>query len=148
MTKRILDIADSPAQLRVSCGCLIVQQEATAEVQIAFEDIGVLVVSHPQVSYTQAVLSHLVEAGGVFVTCNSNRLPVGMLLPLSGNHVQVARYAIQAIATLPMKKRLWKQIVQNKIQSQARLLVELTENDHGLSELARQVRSGDPANVD
>ena len=97
-----------------------------------FEDIGVLVVSHPRVTYSQAVLSGLAEMGGIFVACNSNRLPVGMLLPLSGNHIQVARYALQAAASQPTKKRLWKQIVQSKIKSQARLLVKRTDDDHGV----------------
>ena len=97
-----------------------------------FEDIGVLVVSHPRVTYSQAVFSGLAEMGGIFVACNSNRLPVGMLLPLSGNHIQVARYALQAAASQPTKKRLWKQIVQSKIKSQARLLVKRTDDDHGV----------------
>ena len=45
-------------------------------------DLAVIVVAHPQVTYTQAVLSGLAAAGGVFVACDGRHLPVGMMLPL------------------------------------------------------------------
>ena len=48
----------------------------------------------------------------------------------------------------PTQKRLWKQIVRQKILAQADLLREHRGNDHGLKEMAKAVRSGDPANVE
>ena len=61
---------------------------------------------------------------------------------------QVSRYALQAAVSQPTKKRLWKQIVQSTINSQARLLVKRTEADHECFNLAQEVKCGDPSNVE
>lgn len=148
MLNRILDFSDAPARLSVRYDNLCVEPEGQAEVSMPLSDIAVLVVSHPQIRYTHAVLAGLAEAGGVFVTCNRDRLPIGMLMPLEGHYVQVERFAAQAAAPLPLKKRLWQQIVQAKILSQSRLLAELHGSDFGLAALAPAVRSGDPSNIE
>ncbi len=94
-------------------------------------DLAVIVVAHPQVTYTQAVLSGLAAAGGVFVACDGHHLPVAMMLPLAAHFAQAERFAAQARAPLPVCKRLWRQIVRAKIQAQAALLVELRGTDFG-----------------
>jgi CRISPR-associated protein Cas1 len=148
MTDRILDFSELPARLRVRDCQLLVQRPAQPDVSMPLADLAVVVVSHPQVTYTQAVLSGLAEAGGSFVACNRKMLPVGMLLPLVAHHAQVQRFAAQARAPLPLRKRLWRQIVRAKIRAQAATLAQLHGSDFGLRALAAQVRSGDPANVE
>lgn len=148
MINRILDLSEGPARLRVRCGQLCVQRAQEPAVSLPMADLAVVVVSHPQVTYTQAVLARLVQAGGAFVACNRQHLPVGMLLPLAAHHAQVDRFAAQARAPLPKRKRLWQQIVRAKIHAQAAVLEELHGTDHGLRALVRQVRSGDPKNVE
>lgn len=88
------------------------------------------------------------EAGGVFVTCDRNLLPVAMMLPLDGHSTQAERFIAQAAAPAPLRKRLWKQIVRAKIAAQGRLLQRLHGDDAGLAALAAMVRSGDTANVE
>ena len=148
MINRIVDFSEGPARLRVRYSQLCVQRREDAEVSVPLADLAVVVVSHPQVTYTQAVLSGLAEAGGAFVACNRQHLPVGMLLPLAAHHAQVERFAAQARAPLPMRKRLWRQVVRAKIEAQAAVLEELHGTDHGLRALVPQVRSGDPKNVE
>jgi len=148
MINRIVDFSEGPARLRVRYSQLCVQRGDEAEVSLPMSDLAVMVVSHPQVTYTQAVLSTLLEAGGAFVACNRQHLPVGMLLPLAAHHAQVERFAAQARAPLPMRKRLWQQIVRAKIEAQAAVLEDLHGTDHGLRALVPQVRSGDPKNVE
>ena len=111
-------------------------------------DLAVVLVSHPQVTYTQAVLSGLAEAGGTFVACNRRNLPVGMFLPLVNHHAQAERFAAQASAPLPLRKRIWQQIARAKIAAQSQTLKKLYDTDHGLMELLPLVRSGDPSNVE
>ena len=111
-------------------------------------DLAVILVAHPQVTYTQAVLSGLAAAGGVFVACDGRNLPVGMMLPLAAHHAQAERFAAQARAPLPVRKRLWRQIVRAKINAQAALLVELRGTDFGIEAMAGRVHSGDPSNVE
>ncbi len=117
-------------------------------VSLSLADLAVVIAAHPQVTFTQAVLSGLAAAGGVFVACDGRNLPVGMLLPLAGHFAQAERFAAQARAPLPMRKRLWRQIVCAKIKAQASLLMELQGDDNGIAVLARHVRSGDPSNLE
>lgn len=49
---------------------------------------------------------------------------------------------------LPLKKSLWKQIVQAKIKTQAKVLRDLSGGDAGLGKLWQRVRSGDPDNIE
>lgn len=148
MINRIVDFSEAPARLRVRLAQLIVQRQDLPEVSMPLADLAVMIVAHPQVTFTQAVLSGLALAGGVFVTCDGRNLPVGMLLPLAAHHTQAERFAAQAGAPLPIRKRLWQQIVRAKIKAQAALLTELHGTDHGVAVLAGRVRSGDPSNVE
>ncbi len=115
---------------------------------IPFADIAVLVTSHPQISFTQAVLAGVAAAGGMFIVSNEKHLPAAMMLPLSTHSTQTERFARQAAAALPTRKRAWQQIVQAKLRAQARLLEEVTGKDWGLGLMTGKVRSGDPDNLE
>jgi CRISPR-associated protein Cas1 len=146
-TERIIDISDEPARLSVRLKQLVIER-GDEPITVPLEELAVIVVSHPAVTYTHAVLSGICAAGGAFIICDDKHLPTGMLLPLQANFVQTERFAAQAQATLPMKKQLWKQIVKSKVQSQAGLLRKLRGEDLGLNRLAGKVRSGDTANIE
>jgi len=174
MTDRILDLSERPAHLSVRNELLVIrfgssagvppaQPGATADIAAAeaagtaalpethtipLADIAVVIASHPQISYTHAVLAGLAAAGGMFVVCDQKHLPAAMLLPLVTHSTQTERFAAQAKLSLPTGKRLWRQIAQAKIRAQARLLEERTGKDWGLGGLAGRVRSGDPENME
>jgi len=148
MTDRILDFSELPARLHVHLRQLVVERREMPDVSMPLADLAVVIVSHPQVTYTQAVLAGLAEAGGTFVACNRKNLPVGMFLPLAAHHAQTQRFTAQANAPLPVRKRVWQQVVRAKINAQAATLVELHGTDHGLRALVGLVHSGDPKNVE
>lgn len=148
MTDRVLDLSERPASLSVRNSLLSIRFGQEEPITIPLSDLAVVIVSHPQVSYTHAVLSGLAMAGAMFVTCDEKHLPVSMLLPLVTHSLQTERFAAQASLPLPVRKRLWQQIARAKILSQARLLEQRTDTDGGLAGLASQVRSGDPANLE
>ncbi|MFZ1936818.1 MAG: hypothetical protein WCB27_17105 [Thermoguttaceae bacterium] len=102
MINRILDFSEAPARLRVRLAQLIVERQNVPEVSVPLVDLAVVLAAHPQVTFSQAVLSGLAIAGGVFVTCDGHNLPVGMLLPLAAHTTQTERFAAQARAPLPM----------------------------------------------
>lgn len=151
MRNRILEISESPCRLRVERQQLVVDRGSDIDglfpTKVPLEDIAALVVAHPQVSYTQAVLSELADRGAAFITCSRNRMPVGILLPLDGNSVQTERYHRQLELKVPQKKRIWQQIVKAKIDMQARLLQEVHGDAFGLPPLIPLVRSGDTTNA-
>lgn len=148
MTDRIVDISRSPARLSVRQRQLVIDQSPHREVTMPLAELAVIVVSHPQVTYTQGVLAGLAESGGAFVACNRQYLPVGLYLPLVGHFAQAERFAAQAHAAQPVCKRLWRQIVREKIRSQAQTLQVLYGCDFGLLGLVSQVHSGDSSNVE
>ncbi len=152
MRNRIVEISEKPARLRVERSQLVIRQPDEPETlfpySVPLEDIAVLIIANPQVSYTHAVLTELSERGAAFVTCNRNRMPVGMLMPLDAHSVQTERFRKQLELKLPQKKQLWKQIVKSKIQMQAVMLESIHDNDFGLRPLLPLVRSGDTTNVE
>lgn len=148
MHNSILDFSEEPAHLCVRNANLVVKRPEKPEVCVPLADVAVVVASHPQVSCTQALLGGLCAAGGAFVACDDTRMPVGMMLPIQGHFSQTDRIGRQIAAKLPMRKRLWQQIIQVKIRAQAAALQLETGDSAGLYELARRVRSGDPSNVE
>ncbi len=144
---RILDFATEPARLRVKHKQLVVERESKT-CRVPLSEASVIIVSQGQVTFSNSVLTGILEAGGMLVICNRNFLPVGMLLPLTANHVQVERFANQKNASLPTNKRLWQQTVRAKIKHQAAALQFVQNDSGGLGSLISQVKSGDPANVE
>lgn len=152
MRNRIIEISESACRLRVEHAQLVIDRGVDIDglfpTRIPLEDLAAVVVAHPQVSYTQTVLAELSERGTAFITCNRNRMPVGILLPLDANSVQTERFRRQLELTVPQKKRLWTQIVKSKIDMQARLLNDVHGDTFGLPPLLPLVRSGDTTNVE
>lgn len=148
MTDRILDFSEEPASLSARIGLLVIERKDKPEVTIPFADIAIIITSHPQVHYTNAVLAGLAEAGGAFIVCNSKYLPVGMLLPIVGHSTQAERFTKQANASLPTCKQIWKQIVSAKIKNQGKLLKQLYGQDQGLIAMSKNVKSGDSENLE
>lgn len=67
---------------------------------IPIEDIGVVVLDHKQITLTQGLLESLLENNCAIITCDSSRLPVGLMLPLCGNSIQNERFRQQLSLSL------------------------------------------------
>jgi len=147
MIERIIDLSEEGGKLNVDLDRLAISQ-GEKETFVPLSEIAVVIVSHPAVSITHPVLSGLMKHGAVFITCDEKRMPVGMMYPLVGHHLQMERLQYQIEASLPTRKRAWQQIVKSKIRAQGRLLMELYGDDRGLIPLAERVQSGDPENVE
>ncbi len=146
--ERIIDLAETPARLSVFNSLLEIARVNEPETTVPLGEVAVLVLAHPQVVLTQPVLAGIAGAGGMVIVCDSKHMPAGMVLPLNKHYTQTERFALQAQASLPTRKRLWKSVVKAKIRAQARVLTELNGHDSGLSALLPKVRSGDPSNVE
>jgi len=145
---RILDISQEGAGLSVKHSNLEIRPASSEETRLPLGDIAVLILAHPAIHITQAVLAGIGGAGGIVLTCDSARLPSAMQIPMVGHHVQGERVAAQAAASIPTRKRVWKQIVRAKIVHQAQVLDDLRGVDMGLLNLVSKVRSGDPDNLE
>lgn len=113
------------------------------------EDIGVVVLDHRQITITSGALEALLENNCAVITCDSHSMPVGLLLPLTGNTTQNERFRDQINASVPLRKQLWQQTIQCKIRNQAKVLSLCTEvEDKCMQVWANEVRSGDPDNLE
>lgn len=113
------------------------------------EDIGVVVLDHKQITITQGALEVLLENNCAVITCDSNHMPVGLLLPLVGNTTQNERFRDQLGASLPLRKQLWQQTMQYKIRNQAAVLGKCSDAETKCMLVwANDVRSGDPDNLE
>jgi CRISPR associated protein cas1 len=86
-----------------------------SERTIPIEDIGVVVLDNRRITITSGVLEALLENNAAVITCDQRSMPVGLLLPLTGNTTQNERFRDQLDASLPLKKQLWQQTVKQKI---------------------------------
>lgn len=148
MIKRTLEISREPAHLAVSHCQLLLKREGAVVATIPCEDLGVVVVDHPQTTYTHSALTSLMACDAVVVVCGPDHLPCGVLLPLSDHTQVVWRLNSQIATTQPTRKRIWQQLVRAKIHAQADNLVEGSPVEKRLREFAARVRSGDPQNLE
>jgi CRISPR-associated protein Cas1 len=147
MIKRTIEISGQKNHLSISLGSLIVKQERAVIGRIPLEDIGVLLLDAADTTYTHHVLMRVMQAGAVIIPCGTDHLPAGLFLP-QNNSLQTQRLILQSKAPQPLRKQLWKQIVQCKIRHQAANLHHDNAGSEFLLELVSQVRSGDPTNIE
>ena len=120
-----------------------------AAATIPIEDIGVVVLDNRQITITQALLEKLSSNNCAVITCDSQRMPCGLLMPLESNIIQHERFTLQIEASLPLKKQLWQQTVAKKIANQAALLRLYTNCETAnMMKWADGVRSGDSDNLE
>lgn len=113
---------------------------------IPIEDIGFVVLEHQQTSITLPLLNALSDNNVAVILCGSNFMPNAMLMNLDSNTTQGERYRDQIEASEPLKKGLWKQVVEAKIRNQAALLNKLGKDGAILKPLYSNVKSGDTDN--
>ncbi len=115
---------------------------------VPIEDIGVVMLDHPQITTTQGLMSSLLTNNVAIIHCDNAHLPVGLVLPLVGHTTQTATFRAQITASEPLKKQLWQQIISAKIRNQAELLRRAGQPTEPIDRWAREVRSGDPDNLE
>jgi len=147
MIKRTVEISGQHNRLSVSLGSLVIERDGEVVGRVPLEDLGVLILDAADTVYTHWVLAEALAAGAVIVPCGRDHLPAGLFLP-QNNSLQTQRLAAQVAAPLPLKKRLWKQIVQAKVRHQAAVLPHDSPARGRIANLVTSVRSGDPTNVE
>lgn len=156
MIKRTLYFGN-PAYLRTQNEQLIITipdtgaglSEKDRSNSVPIEDIGVVILDHQQITISQALIAKLLDNKVALITCDATHHPTGLMLNLDGNTLQAERFAEQISASLPLRKNLWMQTVEQKIKNQAAVLFSNKTGDYELLlQMSKQVRSGDPDNLE
>lgn len=148
MIGRIVEVAAEGVHLSVDRGFMKVSKERELLGQVALDDIAALIVHGHGATFSANLAARLAARGAPMVICGTNHAPVALLWPMDGHYEQGLRMQAQAEASMPMRKRLWRDLVKAKIAAQAGALDAAGERSGALLGLARQVRSGDPDNFE
>ncbi len=146
-------LISNPSRLSLSQNSLKIMQENETGVQSAnvpLEDISIVILDHPQIALTTQLLSAFAERKVAVFTVNASHIPNGIFVPYLSHSRALKIMQAQLRLTTPIKKRLWKNIIQQKIYNQAIVLKQFHKEKYSrqLQVLAKTVRSGDTDNME
>lgn len=147
MLKRTL-VFTNPYHLSLkNCQMVIKTKGVTGSYKsVPVEDIGFVILENQEISITMPLLNALVDNNAAVIVCSEKFMPNAMLLNLDSNTTQGEIFRAQLSATEPLKKNIWKQIVEAKIKNQAALLRKLNKDGDSLKPYYQNVKSGDSDN--
>lgn len=111
--------------------------------KVPVEDIAIVVFDSYGLVTAVDLVTALLEQGVGIVHCDQRHLPIGLTMSTVFHSLHTEILALQTQMSVPMKKRLWQQIVGNKILNQFKCLQHFKIQRPRLRELAGQVQSGD-----
>jgi CRISP-associated protein Cas1 len=145
---RIVEIASDSVHLSAHRGFMKIEQGGCEIGRVAFADIGAVIVRGHGSTLSVNLCSRLSEVGAPMVICGSNQSPSSLLWPLQGHYEQGRRMEAQAETSVPLRKRLWRDLVVAKISSQASVLAAAIGPDIRLEMMCREVLVGDTSNLE
>lgn len=148
MVGRVVEIATDGRHLSISRGFLVVAEHGQEVGRVPMDDVAAVVANAHGLTYTNNALIELSSRGVPVVLCGPNHMPSAIVWPVDAHHVQTGRMNDQIAASLPLKKRLWAQLVRAKILAQGATLAAVGVPSGGFYLLSRKVRAGDPDNVE
>ncbi len=148
MVGRVVEIETDGRHLAISRGFLVITEKETEIGKVPLDDIAAVVANAHGLTYSNNTLVELSARGIPIVLCGPNHMPAAIVWPVDSHHIQTGRMNDQIAASLPLKKRLWAQLVRAKILAQAAALAAVGAPNGGFFLLSRKVRSGDPDNVE
>ena len=107
-----------------------------------------LILDSPHITLTNALIAELNQNNVVVLSCNSQHLPYGLMLPMFSHHSFTEKMYQQLESSLPLKKNLWQQTVVAKISNQSAVLRGRGIEDGKMQYYIGLVKSGDPQNVE
>lgn len=123
-------------------------ESKTRSASIPVEDIGFIVLDHPEIFISIPAMNYLIENNASVIICGANHLPNGMFLNLNSHHIQQEIFKNQMDASVPLKKQLWQQTIIEKITNQGILLEKIENKKNEFGFLASKVLSGDTTNME
>jgi len=140
----------NPAYLKLKDKQLKVTDPETKEEKgsIPIEDIGLLILDHYQITLSHQLIQELMKNNVILISCDERHLPLAGMLPFSGNTLFSERVKTQIEVSEPLKKQLWKQTVECKIQNQLKVLEQLGKYAYPMYEYLKEVKSGDTTNME
>ena len=148
MIGQVIEIT-SPVILKKDYGRLQIIQTGTLLQEIPFDQIETLILHPTAGTITTNVLIELTKRNIPVIITGENYHPQGMLLPIENHFHQTKILHTQIEVPEPVKKQIWKKIVQTKILMQANVLEKIDQKEaNRLQHIASQTQSGDKTNTE
>ena len=147
MIKRTLYFG-KPVYLSTSKKQLVANFKEHGIQTIPIEDIAYIIIDHVEISLSHTLISKLLNHNVALITTNEQHHPQGMMLNLDSHTVQHERSQAQLNASVPLKKQLWQQTIQAKVENQGRVLQTLGIDAGLFFTLSKDVKSGDSTNIE
>ena len=140
----------NPAYLKLKDEQMYIMDPVSKEMKgkIAVEDLGLLMLDHFQITISHQLIQKMMYHNVVLISCDEFHLPQGMMLPIYGHSEHSDRVKDQLEASEPLKKQLWKQTVECKIENQKQVLKNLGKYYEPRVEYQKNVKSGDITNME
>ena len=126
-----------------NCQIVISWKDCDDKITRPIEDIGCVVLENQMISITLPLLNELVKNNVAVILCDNKMMPTSMLQNLDANTTQAESLKFQLAVTDPMKKQIWKQIIESKIKNQAAVLALAGKNKDILKPYYNNVKSVD-----
>lgn len=150
MDKQIIEISNDGFKLSLFRGFLVVENvEKNIKQEVPLDNILSLVLSANNVLISKNIINELCQRGANIIFCGKNYVPTAITVSTEGHWLVSERIKYQIDCSLPLKKNLWKSLVQNKIWNQALIIEKFFEDSpaiNQLNRLARDTLSGDTSN--
>lgn len=148
MRGSIVEITQGNRHLHLDRGFLVIREEKKELARFPLDAIESVIVHSFGITYSHNILVEFSRRNIPLILCDDHHKPAAFLWSVEGNHRQAGRMHAQAQADLPLRKRLWKQIVRAKIKAHIAVLKFFEIPQGPLVQFVRQVRSGDPSNME
>lgn len=116
-------IITTRCKLDLKMGYMVIRGEDTK--RIFLDEIAVLLIENPAVSFTGCLLEALVEKKIRVIFCDARRSPMAELSPYYGSHDSSRKIRAQIAWDETVKGVVWADIISEKIRKQAEFLTEL-----------------------
>lgn len=146
---RIIDVTQDGRYLHAERDWLVVEEKRVEIDRIPLSDVQSVLVHAGHATYSHGLLLRLSAHDIPLIVCDHRHEPIAVLISLNGHHRHAGRARAQSESKLPLRKRIWRDLVRAKINEQARSLSPFdTIGGAGLKKLIPQVKAGDPQNVE
>lgn len=116
---------------------------------IPLEDISSICIASQKTVVTTYALRKFIEHDIIVYVCDEKHLPTGLLVGMNNYSRQLKNIKLQMNVQKPVIKRVWQDIIKNKILNQAKCLELLEIEGYSyLNKMVMQVLSGDSTNVE
>lgn len=137
----------SPGKVTVKQKQLVFTGDSIHKVPI--EDLDCLMIENRQITISASALETLGSAGVCTFVCDKTHTPSAVVTGFNNHSRQLKILENQISMTLPQKKRLWQQIIIQKIRNQSTVLnLSSKAGDKELMLMANEVKSGDSTHVE